>query len=138
MMASGEPVALVLEAVAPGARLLDPPGLKVGEALPLPQEVHGRWVTLGAGARQDLRVRDEPPGIGRSHLRFIRRGGGFLVQGRLHPHGYVLDGEAYHDCTPRPLRDGAILQIGPHVRFRVRLPAENPGGPAEPPEMRAP
>ena len=69
-------------------------------------------------------IRDLPASISRSHCRMIFRGGAFLIQGRLHPPGYAINGERFNDCTARPLRDGHILTLGQHLTFRFALPAQ--------------
>jgi hypothetical protein len=43
--------------------------------------------------------------------------------GRLHPDGYAINGQRFHDCTARPLRDGDLLTIGKHVTLRFSLPS---------------
>jgi predicted component of type VI protein secretion system len=68
-------------------------------------------------------IRDQPPGISRSHCRMTLRGGAYLIQGRLHPDGYAINGERFHDCTARPLRNGDRLTVGKHVTVRFRLAA---------------
>jgi predicted component of type VI protein secretion system len=84
--------------------------------------VQGRWITIGAGPDQDIVLRDRPAGISRSHCRMIWRGGAFLIQGRLHPDGYAINGERHFDCTARPLRDGDRVTIGRHVTLRFTVP----------------
>jgi pSer/pThr/pTyr-binding forkhead associated (FHA) protein len=114
---------LVLEELPPGVEIVAPAGLVVGGAIPVPPAVQGRWITIGAGPDQDIVIRDQPPGVSRSHCRLILRGA-FLIQGRLHPDGYAINGVRYHDCTARPLRDGDRVTIGKYVtvRFRLLLP----------------
>ena len=115
---------LVLHPLPDGVEIVEPAGLQVGDAVPVPPAVQGRWITLGAGPDQDIVLRDQPPGISRSHCRMTRRNGAFLIQGRLHPTGYAINGERFHDCTARPLRDGDLVTIGPHVTVRFSLPPE--------------
>ena len=67
-------------------------------------------------------IRDHPPGISRSHCRMTLRGGAFLIQGRLHPDGYAINGVRYYDCTARPLRDGDRVTVGKYVTLRFSLP----------------
>jgi predicted component of type VI protein secretion system len=109
---------LILEELPPDVEIVAPAGLAVGGAILAPPAVQGRWITIGAGPDQDIVVRDQPPGISRSHCRMILRGGAFLIQGRLHPDGYAINGERFHDCTPRPLRDGDRVTVGKYVTLR--------------------
>jgi hypothetical protein len=51
----------------------------------------------------------------------ILRGGAFLIQGRLHPPGYAINGQWFNDCTARPLRDGDLVTIGQHLTFQFAL-----------------
>jgi predicted component of type VI protein secretion system len=120
-MALGLPQ-LVLEELPAGVEIEAPAGLRVGEAISLPPAVRGRWITIGAGPDQDIAIRDRPAGISRSHCRMIYRGGAFLIQGRLHPDGYGLNGERFFDCTARPLRDGDRVTIGKNATFRFTIP----------------
>src|SRR4029077_4823597 len=116
------PPQLVLMELPPGVAIVAPAGRDTGRAVAVPEAVQGRWITLGAGPDQDLVIRDQPASIRRSHCRMILRGGAFLIQGRLHPPGYALNGERFNDCTARPLRDRDLLTIGQHVSFRFSLP----------------
>ena len=116
------PPQLVLAELPEGVQIAAPAGLRVGDAIPLPPAVQGRWITLGAGPDQDIVIRDEPAGVSRSHCRMTLRGGAYLIQGRLHPAGYTINGERFFDCTARPLRDGGLITIGRHVTFRFSLP----------------
>jgi hypothetical protein len=115
------PPQLVLDELAPGATLVAPAGVGVGDAIPIPEAVHGRWITLGAGDDQDIVLRDEPRGIGRSHCRMTFRNGAYLLQGRMHPAGWALNGQRFHDCTARPLAEGDRITIGRHVTLRFSL-----------------
>src|SRR4051812_15168975 len=115
---------LILEELPPGVEIAAPAELAVGGAIPVPPAVQGRWITIGAGPDQDIVLRDQPPGISRSHCRMIRRGGAFLIQGRLHPTGHAINGERFHDCTARPVRDGDLVTIGRYVTVRFSLPPE--------------
>jgi pSer/pThr/pTyr-binding forkhead associated (FHA) protein len=115
---------LILAELPPGVTIAHPPGLQVGDCIPVPPEVQGRWITIGAGPDQDLILRDDPPGISRSHCRMILRGGAFLIQGRLHPPGHAINGEWFNDCTARPLRDDDLITIGKHVTFRFDLTSQ--------------
>jgi hypothetical protein len=115
---------LVLAELPEGVTITHPPGLQVGDSIPVPPEVQGRWITIGAGPDQDLILRDDPRSISRSHCRMILRGGAFLIQGRLHPPGHAINGEWFNDCTARPLRDGDQLTIGKHATFRFTLPEQ--------------
>jgi hypothetical protein len=112
---------LVLDELVPGVMIIAPAGLQIGDAILVPEAVEGRWVTIGAGEDQDIVLRDEPRGIGRSHCRMILRDGVYRVQGRLHPAGWSLNGERFFDCTARPLRDGDRITIGSHVTLRFLL-----------------
>jgi predicted component of type VI protein secretion system len=116
------PPQLVLAELPEGVQIAAPAGLRVGDAIPLPPAVQGRWITLGAGPDQDIVIRDEPAGVSRSHCRMTLRGGAYLIQGRLHPAGYTINGERFFDCTARALRDGDLITIGRHVTFRFSLP----------------
>jgi pSer/pThr/pTyr-binding forkhead associated (FHA) protein len=116
---------LVLAELPPGVEIVAPAGLKVGEAIPVPPAVQGRWITLGSGPDQDIVIRDQPPGISRSHCRLTYRGAAFQIQGRLHPSGHAINGERFFDCTARPLRDGDLITIGRHATFRFVLPAQS-------------
>ena len=116
------PPQLVLTELPPGAEIIAPAALTVGNALTVPLAAQGRWITIGAGPDQDLVIRDQPASISRSHCRMILRGGAYLIQGRLHPPGYALNGERFNDCTARPLRDGDLVTIGQHATFRFSLP----------------
>jgi hypothetical protein len=116
------PPQLVLEELPPGVEIVAPAGLQVGEAIPLPPAVQGRWITIGAHPDQDIVLRDQPAGIGRSHCRMTFRNGAYLIQGRLHPAGYAINGERFHDCTARPLRDGDLITVGRCVTLRFSLP----------------
>src|SRR5256885_10137886 len=109
------PPELILEELPPGVEIVAPAGLAVGNAIPVPPAVQGRWITIGAGPDQDIVIRDQPPGVSRSHCRMTFRGGAFLIQGRLHPDGYAVNGARFHDCTARALRDGDLITIGRHV-----------------------
>jgi predicted component of type VI protein secretion system len=111
----------ILTDVAPGVALLVPAGLQIGDALVVPEAVHGRWITIGAGDDQDIVLRDEPRGIGRSHCRMIYRDGAYRIQGRLHPAGHALNGERFFDCTARPLKDGDLITIGKNLTLQFRL-----------------
>jgi pSer/pThr/pTyr-binding forkhead associated (FHA) protein len=115
---------LILAELPDGVAIVTPPGLQVGEAIAVPSAVQGRWITLGAGPDQDIVLRDEPPGISRSHCRLTYRGGAFLIQGRLHPTGYALNGQRFHDCTARPLRHGDLITLGPRITLRFSLPPD--------------
>lgn len=119
------PPQLVLSDLPPGVEIVQPAGLQVGDAIPVPPAVQGRWITLGAGPDQDIVIRDEPAGVSRSHCRMTLRGGAYLIQGRLHPAGHAINGERFFDCTARPLRDGDLVTIGRHVTFRFSLPAHD-------------
>lgn len=112
---------LVLDAVEPGVEIVAPAGLAVGDAIPVPEAVRGRWITIGAGDDQEIVIRDKPRGIGRSHCRMILRDGVYRMQGRLHPAGWALNGERFFDCTARPLSDGDRITLGRHVTLRFRL-----------------
>jgi hypothetical protein len=116
---------LVLAELPAGVGIVHPAGLHVGDSIPVPPEVQGRWITIGSGPDQDLIIRDQPAGISRSQCRMIFRGGAFLIQGRLHPPGYAINGEWFNDCTARPLRDGDLVTIGRHVTFRFALPEQD-------------
>lgn len=116
-----QPPRLVLVELAPGTEV---EGLRVGDALPLPPQVQGRWIAVGAGADQDLVIRERPPAMGRSVARLTRRGGSYVIQGRVTPAGYALNGERFNDCTARPLRTGDRITFGPNVTFEFQLPAE--------------
>src|SRR3954466_14573581 len=83
---------LVLQSLPDGVEIVTPAGLQVGDAVPVPPAVQGRWITIGAGPDQDIVLRDQPPGISRSHCRMTQRNGAFLIQGRLHPTGYAING----------------------------------------------
>jgi hypothetical protein len=109
---------LMLAAIEPDVEIVTPEGMQIGDSIPMPAAAGGRWITLGSGTDQDLVLRDQPRGIRRSHCRFIYRGGAYQIQGRLHPEGYRINGEAFQDCTARPLKDGDLLQLGPHVTLR--------------------
>jgi len=113
---------LVLTEPPPGVEIVAPAGLAVGGALAVPLAAQGRWITIGASPDQDLVIRDQPASISRSHCRMIFRGGAFLIQGRLHPPGYAINGEWFNDCTARPLHDGDLVTIGQHATFRFSLP----------------
>jgi len=113
----------ILAEVATGVTLVAPAGLGVGDAIPVPEAVHGRWITIGAGDDQDIVLRDEPRGIGRSHCRMTFRNGAYLLQGRMHPAGWALNGERFHDCTARALAEGDLITIGRHVTVRLSLKA---------------
>ena len=113
---------LILEELPPGVEIAAPAELAVGGAIPVPPAVQGRWITIGAGPDQDIVIRDNPPGISRSHCRMTLRGGAFLIQGRLHPDGYAINGARFHDCTARRLRDGDRVTIGKFVTVRFSLP----------------
>ena len=113
---------LVLEELPAGVEIEAPAGLKVGEAIGVPPAVQGRWITIGAGSDQDIVIRDRPASISRSHCRMIYRGGAFLIQGRLHPDGYAINGERFFDCTARPLRNGDRVTIGRQVTVRFAAP----------------
>jgi predicted component of type VI protein secretion system len=115
------PPQLVLKELPPGVEILAPAGLAVGGALAVPPAVQGRWITIGASPDQDLMIRDQPASISRSHCRMLLRGGAFLIQGRLHPPGYAINGERFNDCTARPLRDGDLLTLGQRLTFRFTL-----------------
>jgi FHA domain-containing protein len=112
---------LVLAELAPGAEIVQPEGMQIGESIAVPPAVMGRWITLGSGPDQDIVIRDEPGTIRRSHCRMIFRGGAYLIQGRLHPEGYFLNGDHLTDCTGRPLKDGDLLRMGEHATFRFSL-----------------
>src|SRR5207244_2640687 len=71
---------LILEELPPGVEIVAPAGLTVGGAIPVPAAVQGRWITIGAGPDQDIVLRDQPPGISRSHCRLTFRGGAFLLR----------------------------------------------------------
>jgi predicted component of type VI protein secretion system len=118
------PPQLILTELPPGVEIVLPAGLQVGDAIALPSQVQGRWITLGSGPDQDIVIRDQPPGVSRSHCRMTLRGGAYLIQGRLHPDGYAVNGQRFHDCTARPLRDGDLLTLGRHLTFRFSLPGE--------------
>jgi predicted component of type VI protein secretion system len=118
------PPQLVLAEVPEGVEILAPAGLRVGDAVPVPPAVQGRWITLGAGPDQDIQIRDEPAGISRSHCRLTLRGGAYLIQGRLHPTGYAINSERFFDCTARALRDGDLITVGRYVTLRFSRPAE--------------
>lgn len=113
---------LILEELPPGVAIVTPAGLAAGGAVPVPPTVQGRWITIGAGPDQDIVLRDQPPGISRSHCRLTLRGGAFLIQGRLHPDGYAINGVRFHDCTARPLRDGDRVTVGRNVTLQFSLP----------------
>jgi predicted component of type VI protein secretion system len=115
------PPQLILTELAPGAEIVAPAGLDVGSAIAVPPAVQGRWITIGAGPDQDIVIRDQPASISRSHCRLTLRGGAFLIQGRLHPPGYALNGQRFNDCTARPLRDGDLVMIGQHLTFRFTV-----------------
>jgi predicted component of type VI protein secretion system len=115
------PPQLVLAELPEGVEIVAPAGLRMGDAITVPPAVQGRWITIGAGSDQDIVIRDEPAGVSRSHCRLTLRGGAYLIQGRLHPTGYAINGERFFDCTARPLRDGDRLTIGRHVTFRISL-----------------
>jgi predicted component of type VI protein secretion system len=116
------PPKLLLAELPPGVAIVAPAGLQVGDAIPLPTQVQGRWITIGASPDQDLVIRDQPAGISRSHCRMILRSGACLIQGRLHPPGYAINGTWFNDCTARPLRDGDLITLGQHLVFRFALP----------------
>jgi predicted component of type VI protein secretion system len=116
------PPQLILTELPPGVAIVAPAGLEIGGALTVPLAVQGRWITIGAGPDQDLVIQDRPASISRSHCRMLLRGGAYLIQGRLHPPGYALDGQWFNDCTARPLRDGDLVTIGQHATFRFSLP----------------
>ena len=116
------PPQLALMQLPPGVEILAPAGLAVGNALTVPPAVQGRWITIGASPGQDLVIREQPASISRSHCRMILRGGAFLIQGRLHPPGYAINGDRFNDCTARPLRDGDLVTIGQYATFRFSLP----------------
>jgi hypothetical protein len=118
------PPQLVLIELAPGVEIAAPAGLVIGGSIAVPPAVQGRWITIGSGPGQDLVIRDDPMSIHLSHCRMTCRGGAFLIQGRLHPPGYALNGERFNDCTTRPLRDGDFLTIGRSVTFRFTLPGQ--------------
>jgi FHA domain len=101
-----------------GVEIVVPAGLRIGDAIPIPEQVQGRWITIGSGPDQDIVIRDQPAGIGRSHCRMILRNSAFLFQGRVHPAGWALNGERFYDCTARPLRNGDLVTIGKHATFR--------------------
>jgi hypothetical protein len=109
---------LVLIELAPGVEILAPAGLTIGGVIEVPPAVQGRWITIGAGTDQDIVIRDQPASISRSHCRMTYRGGAFLIQGRLHPPGYALNGERFNDCTARLLKDGDQVTLGPYVTLR--------------------
>lgn len=111
----------ILAELPPGVAVVAPAGLRVGDALPIPEAVRGRWITIGAGDDQDIVLRDEPRGLGRSHCRMLFRGGAYLMQGRLHPAGWAKNGERFYDCTARPLADGDLVTIGRHVTLRFSI-----------------
>jgi hypothetical protein len=117
---------LILSGLAQGVEIVAPAGLRIGDAIPIPEQVQGRWITIGAAPGQDIVIRDQPAGISGSHCRMTLRSGAFLLQGRLHPSGWALNGERFFDCTSRCLRDGDLITIGKHVTFRFVLepPAE--------------
>jgi predicted nucleotidyltransferase len=115
------PPRLILADLTPGVKIVVPAGLRIGESIPIPEQVQGRWITIGAAPGQDIVVRDQPAGIGGSHCRMTLRSGAFLLQGRLHSSGWALNGERFYDCTARPLRDGDLITIGKHVTFRFVL-----------------
>jgi predicted component of type VI protein secretion system len=112
---------LILTDLAPGVELIVPAGLQIGQGIPIPEQVQGRWITIGAGPDQDIVIRDQPAGIGSSHCRMIVRNGAYLFQGRVHPAGWALNGERFFDCTARALRDGDLVTIGKHVSFQFVL-----------------
>lgn len=103
---------LVLADIAPAARIEVPDGMQLGDTLAVPAAAGGRWLSIGSGTDQDIVIRDEPRTIRRSHCRIIHRGGSYQIQSRLHPDGLAINGEEFHDCTARPLRDGDTLRIG--------------------------
>jgi len=111
---------LVLEAIAPGARIEVPEGMQVGDGLSVPLAAAGRWLSIGSGPDQDLVIRDEPRTIRRSHCRITYRGGAYQLQSRLHPDGLAINGEYFHDCTARALREGDLIRIG-SVTLRFSL-----------------
>ena len=115
------PPQFILVELPPNVEIVAPEGLTIGHVIALPAAIQGRWITLGAGPDQDLILRDQPATIRRSHCRMIYRGGSFLIQGRLHPPGYALNGQRFNDCTPRPLREGDHLTIGQHATFRFSI-----------------
>lgn len=117
------PPQLVLAELPPGVEIVEPAGLQIGDAVPLTPAVQGRWITIGSGPDQDIIIRDQPAGISRSHCRMIFRGGAFLIQGRLHPDGYAINGQRFFDCTAYPLRGGDLVTIGKYATFRFTLPA---------------
>jgi hypothetical protein len=121
MIAPLVPSLLVLADLPAGVEIVVPAGLRIGDAIPLPEQVQGRWITIGSGPDQDIILRDQPAGIGRSHGRMILRDGVFRFQGRLHPAGWALNGERFYDCTARPLHDGDLVTIGEHATFRFSL-----------------
>jgi hypothetical protein len=122
MSANEEPTLprFILAEVASGVVLVAPAGLRVGDAIPIPEAMQGRWITIGAGDDQDIILRDEPRGLSRSHCRMIFRNGAYLLQGRMHPAGWALNGLRFHDCTARPLQDGDRVTIGPHLTLTFR------------------
>jgi predicted component of type VI protein secretion system len=115
---------LILAELPPGVELVAPAGLRIGDAISVPEQVQGRWITIGAGPDQDIVIRDRPAGIGSSHCRMTLRNGGFLFQGRVHPAGWALNGERFYDCTARALRDGDLVTIGKHATFRFCVSTE--------------
>ena len=115
------PPHLILADLAPGVEIVAPAGLRIGDAIPIPEQVQGRWITIGAAPGQDIAIRDQPAGISGSHCRMTLRNGAFLLQGRLHPSGWAMNGERFFDCTSRPVRDGDLITIGKHVTFRFVL-----------------
>jgi predicted component of type VI protein secretion system len=113
--------AFILSSLSPGVEIVTPDGLTIGDIIPVPEQVRGRWITIGSGPDQDIVIRDQPAGIGRSHCRMNLRDGAFLFQARLHPAGWALNDERFYDCTARPLRDGDLITIGEHATFRFSL-----------------
>jgi FHA domain len=110
----------VLAEVAPEARIEAPEGMQVGDSFPVPPAAAGRWLSIGSGPDQDIVIRDEPRTIRRSHCRITYRGGAYQLQSRLHPDGLAINGEYFHDCTARPLREGDLIRIGGvTLRFSV-------------------
>src|SRR5262249_17079865 len=116
------PPRLILAELPPDVAIAAPSGLQIGDAITVPSQVQGRWITIGAGPDQDIVIRDQPPGISRSHCRMTLRGGAFLIQGRLHPDGYAINGVRFHDCTARPLCHGDRGTVGEYVTVRFSLP----------------
>jgi hypothetical protein len=109
---------LILAELGPDVEIVSPEGMQIGESVPVPAAAMGRWINVGSGPDQDLILRDQPAGIRRAHCRMTFRDGAYRIQGRLHPLGYVLNGEHFIDCTPRPLKDGDLIRIGKHATFR--------------------